>query len=214
LDETYEDLLEGTSFNDGRKFYFCIKDKVWVWDHEKSPFGLGANQNNLIWYFYDNVNAANWAYHKKTLYHGDRTKGNITEFKPFVLNDYGQPLDATWIGKYDGFDIPDYYKDLPEIRIETMGSTDSTMEVTLINDGNGEQWSNEIIEGQPVFDWDNNWDWDTFTWDSQKSPNLLVLYPNLQNIRYNQLKLRNNVLNEDLSLMTIITKYFVNEEVA
>lgn len=208
LDETVANLQACSSVNDGRKYYLCVGSKVWVWDYERSPYG--GNQNALIWYFYDNMNAANWAYYGRNLYYGDRTIGKLIAFQD-TLNDFGIAIDGVWKGKLNNYVGDDYYKTVSEMWITTRATVDSTLEVTLNND-NGEYRSTETVTGKRSFSW-ANFSWSGFTWAVQKYPSAIKLRPNLKKIRYCQAQLRNNVLNQNLSVLSLVTKYTVNGKV-
>jgi hypothetical protein len=208
LDEDIDDLINCSSVNDGQKYYLNVGSHVYVWDYEKSPYT--GSQNGLIWYFYDNINAGNWAYYNRTLYYGSRTAGNIVQFWS-NFNDFGQPLDGIWKGKLRNFGLPDYYKTENEEWISSRSVPNTTLEVTFFSDG-GEQTTTEKLVGQTIFDWDN-FDWDNFTWDAQKYPSTLKLRPNLKKIINSQIQLRNNVLNENLSILALVTSYFVEDRV-
>jgi hypothetical protein len=208
LDETVANLQACSSVNDGRKYYLCVGSKVWVWDYERSPYA--GNQNNLIWYFYDNINAANWARISRILYYGDRTIGQLVVFQD-ALNDFGAAIDGVWKGKLNNYVGDDYYKTISEMWVTTRALVNSTLEVTLFTD-NGEQRSTETVSGKKSFAWDN-FSWSGFTWGVQKYPSTIKMRPNLKKIRYCQVQLRNDVLNENLSVLSLVTKYNVNGQV-
>jgi hypothetical protein len=208
LNETVANLKLCSSVNDGSKYYLCVGSKVWVWDYERSPYT--GNQNALIWYFYDNINANNWAYFGRNLYYGDRTIGQLVTFQD-AYNDFENAIDAPWKSKINNYVGLDFYKTISEVWISSRAAG-CTLEVTYYNN-DGEQSETIILPTSGTeFDWDN-WDWDNFTWDSQKYSSTVKLRPNLKKIIENQIQLRNNVVNENLSILSLITKYTVNGKV-
>lgn len=208
LDESIEDLMDCSSANDGQKYYLCVGSKVWVWDYERVPYS--GNQNNLMWYYYDNIDAQHWAYYGRNLYYGSRTAGNIAVFYN-ELNDFGYPIEGIWKGKLENMGLPDYYKTENEIWISTRDASESTIEVTYYNE-NGYQVALETTPIIPSFNWDN-WDWDNFTWDVQRYATTIKLRPNLKKIVHSQLQFSNNVYNENLSLLAIVRQYFIEDRV-
>jgi hypothetical protein len=208
LNETVANLQACSSINDGQKYHLCVGSKVWVWDYERKPYG--GNQDNLIWYFYDNINAANWARISRILYYGDRTIGQLVVFQD-DLNDFGVATDGIWIGKQNNYVGDDFYKTIGEMWVTTRATVDSTIEVTLHND-NGEYRSTETVTGKRSFSW-ASFSWSGFTWAVKKYPSTIKMRPNLKKIRYCRVQLRNNVLNENLSILALVTKYTVDGKV-
>lgn len=210
LDETIADLQACSSVNDGQKYYLCVGKKVYVWDYERSPYYQGTNPNTLIWYFYDNINAGCWARISRTLYYGDRTIGQLIVFRD-TKNDFGAAIDGIWKGKLNNYSGADWYKNVIDVWV-TSRSAGEQLTITYLNN-NGEQSETVTMPTSGlVFNWDN-WDWDNFTWDAQIYSVTKKFRPNLKKIIENQIQLRNNVLNENLSVLNLTTKYTVEGKV-
>jgi hypothetical protein len=204
MEETTADLQAASSFDDGSKYYLCIDDHCWVWDYDRTPYS--GVQNNLNWYYYTNINAAYWHYSSREIYYSDRDTGRLIKFQD-SLNDFGSAIDARFKVKLFNFNIPERLKDIPELWFTTRAVGDSTISIIYYND-NGEQFESAgvPVSGLRSFDWDD-WDWDDFTWDVQRYAPTIKLRPKIKKVNYFSVEFRNNVLNENLSILDLVIFY-------
>jgi hypothetical protein len=206
LEETAEDLKAASSFDDGKKYYLCIGDHAWVWDYDRRPYSAATGQANLIWYYFTNIHAANWHYSGREMYYAHRTTGNLVKFQD-NLNDFGEAIDGRFKTKLFNFDRPERLKDIPDVWFTTRANSNTTIEVIYYND-NGEQMDNSSVpvSGLKSFDWDD-WDWDDFTWDVQRYAPTIKLRPKIKKVQYFSMEFRNNVINENLSILNLVIFY-------
>jgi hypothetical protein len=204
LEETTGDLQTATSFDDGKKYYLCIDNHCWVWDYERSPYR--GEENNLIWFYYTNVNAAHWHYSSREIYYADRDIGQLIKFQD-NYNDFGSAIDGRWKCKLFNFKTIERKKDIPELWFTTRAVGDSTIEVIYYND-NGEQLDTASVpvSGLKSFNWDD-FDWDDFTWDVQRYAPTIKLRPKIKKVEYFSVEFRNNVVNENLSILSLVIYY-------
>jgi hypothetical protein len=204
LEEETEDLQDATSLDDGKKYYLCINNHCWVWDYERSPYR--GDETQLIWFYYTNMSARAWHYSSREIYYADRDIGQLVRFHD-NYNDFGEAIDGRWKTKLFNFGVIERKKDVPELVFTTRAVGNSTIQVIYYND-NGEQLENTAVpvSGLKSFDWDDI-DWDSFTWDVQRYAYPIRLRPKIKKINYFSAEFRNNVLNENLSVLSLVIKY-------
>ncbi len=208
LDEAEADLQACSSYDDGKKYYLCVGSKVWVWDYTSSPFN---GSQDLIWFYYTNMNANHWAYIDREVYYGDRTIGQLIRFKD-DLNDFNAAIDAYWKTSITDFNYPNNLKTFTDMwySLKPAGETTTVIEY-YTNKKDGYK-----IENTPVtvetWNWDS-WDWDTFSWYSQKFPTKEHRKPKLKNIETLQTKFSNNEVNEDLSILDVTQKATIGQKI-
>lgn len=211
LEASIDELKNCSSLDDGKKYYICVGDKVYVWDYESTPFGV-TGERNLIWSYYDNINAAHFAIIDRVIHYGHRNIGQLVKFQN-NLNDFGQPIKAKWKSKMFNFGAPGWIKTITEIWMTTRAAPGSTMEITYYTE-NGEKSETITIPRSSLgsFDW-SNWDWDNFTWNIQLYPPVTKRRPKIKKIVNLQIQIANEVLNENLSLLNLEVRYLLNNRV-
>ena len=202
LDETVTDLQACSSFDDGRKYYICVGSKVWVWDYEMSPYG--GNQDALIWLYWTNINAQNWAYMNREVYYGDRTIGQLVKFQD-NLNDFGSAINAFWKSKALDFGSPNWKKTIQGFWFSTRSGTNTNMTFTLYDDRN--------IKVKTVKIKSKSWSWVNIAFWSQYSWRVFMFQitqkiNSIHNGTVNfQIMVSNNEINRNLSIMSITLLY-------
>ncbi|MDP4117663.1 MAG: hypothetical protein Q8873_00520 [Bacillota bacterium] len=202
LDESMTDLANCSSFDDGRKYYICVGSKAWVWDYELSPYN--GSQEQVVWFYYTNINAENWAYMNRETYYGDRTIGQIVKFQD-NYNDFGQPIDAFWKSKALDFGTPNWKKTIQGFSFSTRSGTNTNITFTLTDDRN--QKTKTVLIKSKSFSWASSSFWSAFTWkvfQFQTTKKINSTHSGTINF---QLKAANNELNKNLSIMSIILLY-------
>lgn len=201
LDESVADLLACSSLDDGRKYYICVGSKVWVWDYEMAPYT--GNQDLLIWFYYSNVNARQWAYMNREVYYGDRTIGQLVKFQD-NLNDFGLAINAFWKSKALDFRTPNWIKTVQDLYYATRSSTNTNITLTLTDDKKI-AIKNILIKSES-FSWANSKFWSEFTWK-------VFLFQVTKHIKLKhrtvnfQFMFSNNELNKNLSIMSVTLRY-------
>jgi hypothetical protein len=202
LDEPEEALKAATSVDFDGKYWLCVGSKVWVWDYTLSPFGNGAD-DMLKWFPYSNINASCWLIKDRELYYGDRSTGRITKFIP-DYNDYGQPILGEWKSKLFNFDFPEWEKTVTEVWITTRSGTSTTISLEFYDD------ENVLVDTQVVksesFDL-GSFSLLNFTVAVYRFPVTFRKKIKMKKITHWQVKISNNELNKNLSIMNVIIKY-------
>lgn len=202
LDEDIDDLENCSSFDDGRKYYICVGSKVWVWDYELAPFD--GNQDHMMWFYYTNVNAENWAYMNREVYYGDRTIGQIVKFQD-NFNDFGNPIDAFWKSKALDFGTPNWKKTVQGFWFSTRSGTNTNITFALTDDRT--QKTKVVLIKSKSFSWASPTFWSEFTWKVfQFQTTKKINSTHSGTVNY-QLTAANNELNRNLSIMSIILLY-------
>ncbi|NLE06031.1 MAG: DUF2460 domain-containing protein [Crenarchaeota archaeon] len=211
LQQSISDLQECSSMDDGKKYYLCVGDKVYVWDYERTPF-TSTGERGLIWSYYTNINAGHWGTVDRVLHYGHRSIGQIVRFQN-NLNDFGEPINGRWKSKMWNFNAPEWNKTISEIWLTTRAAPGSTVAITYYTES-GEKVATITIPASSLgsFDWDN-WDWDNFNWNVQIYPPTVKQKPKIKKITNFQIELSNNVLNENLSLLNLVVKFQLDNEI-
>jgi hypothetical protein len=209
LDESVTDLENASSFDDGEKYYLCVGSKVWVWDYTLSPYA--GNQDELIWFYYTNMNANHWGHIDREIYYGDRIIGQLIRFKD-SLNDFDAAIDAYYKTDITDFGYPNNLKTFTDMwySAKPVGETTTTIEY-YTNKPDGYKIESESVAIE-TWNWDA-WDWDTFSWYSQKFPTKERRKPKLKNIETLQVKFSNNRVNEDLSILDLTLKATIGQKI-
>jgi hypothetical protein len=204
LDESLEDLQNCSSFDDGRKYYICVGNKCWVWDYELSPFSqYGDDQSKLLWFYYTNVNAECWGYINRETYYGDRTIGQLVKFQD-NYNDFGSAIDAFWKSKILNFNLPNWRKTISDLWIETRSGANTNLSVLLSDDKN--DTTREITITATSYAW-SSFSWASLSWTVYRlTISKHIKSKHRKTINY-QVKVSNNELNKNLSIMSLIIKY-------
>ncbi len=218
LEHDYADLKNCSSFDDGQKYYLCIKNEVYVWDYEKSPFstsavllsGVASSENTLIWYYYTNMNANCWARINRETYYGDRTTGQIIKFTN-NRNDFGQGIEACWKSKLFDFGMSDFYKTIEKVWVTTRAGSYSQVNIRFYSDGG-------MIEGETTVNTSSfslaHFSLEGFSLAVYPFPPTLPPFrPKIKKAVYFQIELCNNNVNQNLSLLKLVINYSIGTNV-
>jgi hypothetical protein len=207
LSESVSDLQNCSSYDDGKKYYLCVGSKVWVWDYTLSPYA--GDQNSLIWFYYTNINAANWAYINNEAHYGDRTIGQLVKFHN-DSSDFGLAIDAFYYTNMTDFGQPNNLKTFTDIWYSTKPAGHSDTQISYSTE-KGENIAELVPVSVSTFDW-TLYDWGNFTWDVQRFPSKVHRKPKLKNIQTLQVKFSNNVIDQDLSVLDITLKATIGQK--
>lgn len=210
LQESKSDLYNASSVDFGNKYYLCVKDKCYVWDYQQS-FSI-KEPKSLTWYLYTNINAGHFMIRDNTLMYGNRNNGTIAKFVN-VPNDFGQPILGLWRSKLMDFGFTDYMKIISDIWLTTRANSSSSIAINYYND-QGQLLQSASIPASQLrsFSW-ANFSWDKFTWKVQIFSPTLRFRPKIKNVRYFQLELQNNTMNENLSIISLVINYALTKKV-
>lgn len=207
------DLQNASSLDDGGKYWLCVGNVAYVWDYKLSPFinsgNLAQDEERLSWFPYTNINAACWINYDQQTYYGDRTNGNLVTFIS-NYNDFGQPINGVWRSKLFNFNLPDYLKTITEVWITTRSASYSSMTIKYIND-NGDILDNTIVNTSSFSFL--SLVWSQFTWSVNKFSLTIRRKPKIKKVVYWQIEMSNNLLNQNLSILSLVIKYLTVRKV-
>jgi hypothetical protein len=220
LDETSENLLLASSFDFEGKYYLCIATKCWLWDYKISPYqGLTDGGESLSWFYYTNINASCWINNGTDLYFGDRTNGVVNKANSGVYNDNGTAINGIWRSKLFAFDdgsgnqLTDWYKTIIEFWLTTRSNINADVNITYYSEI-GSTLETTTISAASVknFDW-SHWDWSNYTWNVVNYAATIRKKPKLKKIKYFQIELANNEINQNLSIIYLVISYILSQRV-
>jgi hypothetical protein len=208
-----DDLQECSSVDYDGKYWLCIGANAYVWDYKLSPFvntgNLAQDEERLSWFYYTGINASCWVWYDQSLFYGDRTIGQLVTMTT-DYNDFGAAISAVWRSKLFNFNLPDFLKNITEIWMTTRNSSYSTITIKYIND-NGEVVDTATIVSNS-FTW-NHFDWSQFTFGVSKFAETIRLKPKIKKVVYFQVEVSNNVVDENLSLLSLVIRYLTVRKV-
>jgi hypothetical protein len=208
LDEAEDDLKNCSSVDADGKYWLCVGSKVWAWDYKLSPYPNGLTDDSLKWFPYDNINANCFLVLERELYYGDRDTASLVKFID-NYNDFGQPINAYWKSKLFNFELPDWQKTIPELRFSTRSGTNSTIDITYYDDS--DEIADPVIVKSKSFSW-SDFKWSEFTWDKYRFPVTITRKPKLKKIINFQVMLSNNEINKNLSIISLIILYELEQK--
>lgn len=181
-----------------------------MWD-----YSLGYNLNDpesLHWFIYDNINANNFLNINNVTCYADSKLGRIVK-QIDALNFFGNPINAVWRSALMNFAFSEWFKNITDIWLTTRNNSDSSLSINFYDD-NANLINTVTIPKTSTksFKW-SIWQWSTFTWAYQRFSPTMHLKPGIKNVRYFQLEIKNNNLNEDLSIVNIVIKYSLTRRV-
>jgi hypothetical protein len=209
-------LVNATSFDALGMYWLCIGSKVWVWDYLETPYintgDVEADQIRLAWFPLNNINANTFVDVDGQIYYGDRTAGKFAHFIQ-NKNDFGQPIEGYWRSKVLRFNLTNFLKTVYKLWFSTTASAGSVISINYFNENGDSLGSATVPPGKTAsFDW-STFDWAAWTWGAVRYANTIRLKPKIKKIINFQVEFRNNVLNENLSLMDLVIQYIVEKEV-
>lgn len=204
LSESVSDLQNATSFDDGRHYILCVGSKAWIWDYLLSPWS--GSQDAMVWYYWENINANCWLLEDNQFYFGDRTNGLVWQLID-NKNDDGVAINGIWTSKLFHFGYREWLKTIYKVFFSTNITNYGNITIDLINDRGDKLYTKTVTSSS--FNWDL-FDWDTFTWDVNKFDPVFPLKPKIKKVKYFQVQLSNNEMNEDLSALDFKIYYELN----
>ena len=214
LDISKASLQAASSVDFDGKYYLCVGNTAYVWDYRLSPYlnsgNVATDAERLSWFPYDTINAACWSQDSRTLYYGDRTNGKLVQFNPTLYNDFGSPINAYWRSKNFSFGLFDYLKTIPELWFTTRTAAYSLITVKYL-DENG-----TIIDTTQVVS--SSWSWASFAWNQfswavSQFPPTIRKKPKVKKVIYFSVEFSNNLLNQNLSILSLVIRYLIARKV-
>lgn len=203
-------LKEACSIDHNYKYYLCVNRRCYVLDYRT---GLNiSNPGSLKWFFYDNINAANFAIRGKDLLYGDREKGRIVIFTN-NFSDFGEPINSIYSTKLFDFGVPDYLKSIRFIWYTLKANSSAKVSINFLTDNSNVKITEDIPPNlNKSFRW-KGYTWINFTWSIINFSPTIRIKARLKKIKYFQIVFQNNILNENLTIINLVIQYVVNRRV-
>lgn len=207
------DLQAASSLDDGGKYWLCIGNIAYVWDYRLAPFlnsgNITVDDERISWFYYTNINANCWMNYDQEIFYGDRDNGLLVTFHE-LYHDFGNAIEGVWRSKLFNFNLPDYLKTINEVWFTTRAGSLSQINIKFIND-NGETIGTSSVETSS-FSW-ARFAWDTFSFAVSKFAPTIRMRPKVKKVVYFQVEFSNSVLNQNLSILSLIIRYLVLRKV-
>ncbi len=214
LQETLVNKQNAVSIDYSAKsqYWLCVYDKVYMWDYGLTPYNdtgnLEQDQKTLSWWYFDNINASCFFENDGVLYAGDNTLGNIILFSN-ILNDFGVAINSYYTIPYRDFGSTSWLKTIKTITITPRSDTYSKINIDYITE-------TTRTDPQPIilgsFSW-SLFSWAIFTWAVSRLGKSYTRYPNSKHTLYWGVKLYNNDLSRDLSIIDCKCSYIFSKKI-
>lgn len=209
----YEDkigLKKACSADHGNKYYLCVNGRCYVWDY-KGTYNVNY-PDKLKWFIYDNVFAKKFGVKNNELFYGHSKKDILCKFIE-SKNDFGDPINGVFKTKLIDFGYPDWFKTVSYIWYTCKANSASEVKINYFND-EGNIINSELIPASELtsFNW-GRFNWGKFNWIVKTFSPTLRLKVKLKKIKYFQIELINNKVNENLSIINLVIRYNLTRKV-
>lgn len=179
------------SFDDNHRYWLCSNGHVWVWDYELS------NAKNPSWFYWTNIAAVSFVLEHEDMYHID-SRGRLTRFER-VYADYSQPIRKVYRFATQFFGTYDVLKNVNSVIIVSRSDTNSETVLTYITDYETREDPSKLRSLLWTLSPRN------LSFRSLRGLGFAESFrrrPMCRRIRHFTMKLENNVLGEDLSIVS------------
>lgn len=206
-------LQDASSIDFDSKYILCVGNNAYVWDYRVSPFintgDVAADEERLTWYYWTNINASCWMQDSQKVFYGYRTNGLLATFQdPF--NDFGNSINGVWRSKVFDFNLSDWLKTVAEMWFTTRAGSYSSISIKYLD----EQGS--VLDAATLNT--SSYSWARFAWNQfsfavfQYAPTIRRK-PKIKKVQYFQVEFSNSVLNQNLSILSLIIRYLTVRKV-
>ena len=119
-----------TSFDDSQRYWITANGHAYLMDYTLK--GIGAKEENLSWFFFDNIRPMAWFKTISDNYYGIYN-GAISKFVD-VYNDYGEVITRRYTFATQNFGTYEVLKDVLKVVFAVRSDTDSAMTVMYKTD--------------------------------------------------------------------------------
>lgn len=213
-------LQSASSIEFDGNYWLCVNDKVYLWDYFIAPYydtgNPDDNARRLSWWYFNNINAKNFASDVNDLYYIERNTGKTVKF----YTDYDE-------GQF--FDFGLGYEGLYRYPYRLVGG--GLYEFTVVNGIIGvrsdrkttyqvKYFTNDDILGEvdtdPIsvgsFSW-ATFNWATFTWAVMPVLYLWPLRPALKNIQYFAVEFSNSEAGKSMNILSMKWQYQIKRQI-
>jgi len=215
-----ENLKEASSIEFDGNYWLCVNDKVYLWDYFLAPYydtgNPDDNAKRLSWWYFDNINAKDFASDVNDLYYIERDTGLTVKF--YLTYDESQFYDfgLGYEGLYRypfrlvGGGIYEFTVVNGIIGVRSDRKTEYQVKYFTNDDIVGELDTDPIIAGS--FDW-GTFAWNTFTWDIMSALFLWPLRPALKNVQYFAAEFSNNDAGKSMNIVSMKWQYQTKRQI-
>lgn len=189
-----EDVRNGgivCSFDDDHRYWLCTNGHVWVWDYELSDYKKPS------WFYWTNIHPVSFVLDQSDVYHLDAA-GRLTHFER-VYADYAGPIKKVYRFATQYFGTYDVLKNVNSVIIVSRSDTNAETTLTYITDYE----TREDLTKLQAFVW--SLVPRSLTFRSLRGLGFAEVFrrkPMCRRVRHFAMKLENNKLGEDLSVVS------------
>jgi hypothetical protein len=200
-------LSDAISIDYDKKYWLALNGKVYVLDYTQktsaSPFGE--------WYLYDNINASCFVEMGGFLYFGSNTDGLVYKFAKDAnnvnsFNDDGVAINAYWKSKALTFSADERLKTVEELYIGINPMSKTSVALSYESDKGSFPISTDKPIKFSLFDF-NYIDFTNFSFISSQFPQTEKRKIKAKKITHFQLMIKNDKLNEGLTVLSLGIKF-------
>lgn len=118
------------AYDDQQRYWLCANGKVYLWDYSISSYG--SREENISWFYFDNVNAAGWCHDIEDTFYF-LPNGSLAKFCD-EYNDFGSPILRRYTFATQNFNTYEVLKDVVKVVFAVRSDTDSAMNITYKTD--------------------------------------------------------------------------------
>lgn len=202
------------SIDFNNKYYLGINNKVYIMDY-KLKYLNTANEVNYESYVWDNVPAKCFFSYNGYLYFGANNSGMVYRFKTTSeiqpYNDDGQAINAYWTSKVMSMDMDNYKKVIEKVTFNLNPlSARSSADLYYISD---KKVSDVLKQARIVLFNFNDIDFSDFSFLTNSLPQPFTKRVKAKKVVYFQVILKNNRVDEGMSIETLIIKFVPQQEI-
>lgn len=215
-----DNLTQASSIEFDGNYWLCVNDKVYLWDYFLAPYydtgNPDDNAERLSWWYFDGINAKDFASEVNDLYYIERDTGKTVQF--YTEYDEGQFFDfgLSYVGKYRypfrlvGGGLYEFTVINGIIGVRSDRKTQYQVKYFTNDDITGELDTDPIQVG--TFAWDT-FNWSTFTWAVMPALFLWPLRPALKNIQYFAAEFSNDEAGKSMNIVSMRWQYQIKRQI-
>jgi hypothetical protein len=200
-------INQAVSIDYDKKYWLAVNGNVYVLDYAQkttaTPFGK--------WYIYDNIHASCFLEKDGYLYFGSSSDGIVYRFQKDSsnansYNDDGQPITAYWKSKPLTFGADERKKIVEDLFIGLKPSGRTSIDISYETNARKVDLSGLKDIKFNLFDF-NSLDFNNFTFYFSPFPKEFKVKVKEKKVTHFQLTIKNDKLNEGLTILSLVIKY-------